>query len=150
MKNYTMFEIERQVPNFFSKGAKRFFNSKINMQQFAKYGFFITSEKYDENSDRLYSIRLFQISSSGKGTINTVNEFQAFSSLSKAQNELKKIVKLIDSIKESKSFLENEIINKCHYITYENGLYLLYAFLDEKQEDERVLKLDTQNNRYTF
>jgi len=150
MRNYTMFEIERFVPNFFSKEAKRFFNSKINMQQNAKHGFFITSEKFDENSDRLFSIRHFGFSSVGNPTINTVSEFQEFSSLGQSKKEFDKIVKLIDVIEKSGGFLESEILKKMHYITKENGLYFIYAFIDEKHEEEKVLKLDTKNMRYTF
>ena len=150
MKNYTMFEIERLVPNFFSKGAKRFFNSKINMQQFAKYGFFITSEKYDENAKREYTIRFFRKSSNNNYSIDSASEFQEFSSLGNATKELNKIIKIIDSIISTGGFLEKEIINKCHYITKENDLYCLYAYVDENEEEEKSLKLDTKNNKYTF
>lgn len=150
MKNYTMFEIERFVPNFFSKEAKRFFNSKINMQQNAKHGFFITSEKFDENSDRLYSIKHFGFSSVGNPTINTVSDFQEFLSLGQAKKELDKIIKAINAIKKDGGFLENEILNKMHYINKENGLYCIYAFMDAEQNDEKVLKIDTKEMRYTF
>lgn len=151
MKDYTMFEIERLVPNFFSKGAKKFFNSKINMQQFAKYGFFITSEKFDENSERLYSIRQFCYGgTTSRPTNNTVSDFQEFSSLGKAQKELAKIIKLIEIVKNDGCFLENTILNTMHYVNKENGLYCFYAFMDAEQEDEKVLKLDTKNMRYTF
>lgn len=88
MKNYTMYEIERGCPNFFTTGAKRFFNSRINMKQIAVNGFFITSEQFDHSTPRKYTIRQFN----GVDRIETIGEFQDYSTLAQAKKALKEML----------------------------------------------------------
>lgn len=63
---------------FFSEGAMRFFNSRIETRgKLIGDKYFITSEQFDEKSPRLYSVRSFEKKT---GDINTIGEFQEFAS----------------------------------------------------------------------
>lgn len=86
--------------HFFDKGSMRFFNSRI-----AEYGyngilcndketiysdlvFFVTSEKFDYKSPRLYTIRRLNRTT---GEIITVGEFQAYKTSSGANKKAQKL-----------------------------------------------------------
>jgi hypothetical protein len=58
--------------HFFDRSSKRFFRSRIG-QIVIGGRYFITSEQFDHNSARLYTIRECQ-----NGKIETVGEFQAY------------------------------------------------------------------------
>ena len=60
---------------FFEKGAMRFFNSRICPTVYKGDGgvFFITSEQFDHNSERKYTVRKVN----ADWTIRTVGEFNA-------------------------------------------------------------------------
>jgi hypothetical protein len=60
--------------HFFSDGAMRFFNSRVGDTVFQGNGgvFFVTSEQYDYNTDRKYTVREFNPET---GNINTVGDF---------------------------------------------------------------------------
>lgn len=81
-------EIERMAKgHFFDKQAMRFFNSRVAQYGYRKITctesetlyhnliFFVTSEKFDYKSPRLYTIRRLNTQS---GEIITVGEFQDF------------------------------------------------------------------------
>ena len=72
--------------HFFDAAAKRFFNSRIGQ---AVYGgrYFITSERFDHNSPRLYTIR-----ECVNGSIETVGEFQAYESSAQARAAIKRLL----------------------------------------------------------
>ena len=56
-------EIEKENPNFFSNGAKQFFKSRWTdwaIKQ-GRYAYFLTSEKFDHNTPREHTIRIFNI-----------------------------------------------------------------------------------------
>lgn len=72
---------EEKGQHFFERGAMRFFNSKIETKgDLIGNKYFITSEQFD-NSPRHYSVREF-IKDTGR--INTISEFNEFSSKSHA------------------------------------------------------------------
>lgn len=66
--------------HFFDRDTMRFFRSRIEKDQL-RFGqliddkYFITSEQFDEDSPRLYTVRKFN---SERGSMNTVGEFQEF------------------------------------------------------------------------
>ncbi|WZX99209.1 hypothetical protein NSQ26_07610 [Bacillus sp. FSL W7-1360] len=64
---------------FFSPGAMRFFNSKIETQP-TREGYFITSE-HPGDEVRRFTIRLFDLETSD---VHTVEEFQEFETLEDA------------------------------------------------------------------
>ena len=68
--------------HFFSPGSMRFFNSRLCHEVFpTKNGaYFITSEKFDYKSPRLYTVRFFDLNDD----IKTVGEFQAFETKAQA------------------------------------------------------------------
>ncbi len=77
---WTMSQVERYNSNrnyyFFYPESKRFFNSRI--QTTPPYGgrVFVTSERMNWNSQRLYSVRVIHPT----GNIETVGDFQGFTS----------------------------------------------------------------------
>lgn len=60
---------------FFEKGAMRFFKSRV--QTIPPYGgsIFVTSEKYDWKSPRLYTVRAILLN----GSIRSLSDFQEYS-----------------------------------------------------------------------
>lgn len=80
--------------HFFSDGALEFFNSKVYPNTRAAvdalgvtYGtLFVTSEQYDCNSPRLYSLRLFHHETK---LIDTIGEFQAYRTLDRALSAMR-------------------------------------------------------------
>ena len=145
MQKYTLNEIMRKNENFFSRESMKFFNSKINMNQQTQNNFnmFITSEKFDYNSPRLYTIRMFL----KENYICTFSDFQQFETLSQAKKELKKLTNIFKDIENNECFLENEIINNLKYVDYKNDIYIL----EGKVENEtKILKIDTDNKRWFY
>lgn len=78
--------------HFFDDGAMRFFNSRILWDSWAISGgviYFVTSEQFDYNSPRLYSLR--------KGDLwnprdtDTIGEFQQYETRAQAVYALRKI-----------------------------------------------------------
>lgn len=65
--------------HWFSKDTMSFFNSKIE-SEVLKGKYFITSEQFNTDAPRLYSIRV----ADDAGRINTVGEFQAYRTKAKA------------------------------------------------------------------
>lgn len=80
----------RQIGNhWFERGTMRFFNTKIESGLIGgKY--FITSERYNENSPRLFTVRRAE----PDGTIGTVGEFQAYRSREDAREAIKAAMKV--------------------------------------------------------
>jgi len=72
--------------HFFDKDTMRFFKSKIHSRQLIDDKYFITSEQFDYDTPRLYTIREFDQES---GDIGTVGEFQQFRSVKEAKDFLK-------------------------------------------------------------
>ncbi len=74
---------------FFSKGAMRFFNSRIlwaTLSPTAEGFAFITSEQFDHNSPRLYTVREWRVSTS---SIEELSDFQQFETRAQAVAHLK-------------------------------------------------------------
>lgn len=68
---------------FFTPDAMRFFNSRV--LEGVYYGrYFITSEKFDSNSPRLYTIRMID----EERDIQTVGDFQAYKTPAQARKAL--------------------------------------------------------------
>lgn len=94
-------EIERRSKgHFFEKGAMRFFNSRVAQYGYRKVTctnsetlyhnlvFFVTSERFDYKSRRLYTIRRLNLES---GEIITVSEFQQYKTSSHANKVAQKM-----------------------------------------------------------
>ena len=64
---------------FFSPSAKRFFSSRIHSEVYNGC-VFVTSEKFDWKSPRLYTVRKIE----SDGSITTLGDFQGFDTRSKA------------------------------------------------------------------
>jgi hypothetical protein len=72
--------------HFFERGAMKFFKSRIESGLIAGR-YFITSEQFDENSQRKFSVRRAE----EDGSVKTVPEFQAFSSIEDARDYIKTV-----------------------------------------------------------
>lgn len=72
--------------HFFDADTLRFFNSRI-LGGVIGDGYFITSEKYDYNSPRLYTIR----HANADGSISTVGEFQHYETAHAARKDAHKL-----------------------------------------------------------
>jgi hypothetical protein len=97
-------QIERMVTeknkNFFSAGAKRFFNSRTLDNGVIVNGFllFITSEKFDHRSPRNYTVRKFRIKT---GDIWTIGEFNHIITIAAARKYLQLEINEILNQKEA-------------------------------------------------
>jgi hypothetical protein len=72
---------------FFSPSSMRFFRSKIASQSVINGRYFITSEQFDANSPRLYTIRI----ANDDGSIDTVGEFQGYETVEAAKRAAKNL-----------------------------------------------------------
>lgn len=83
----TIEQIKRANANagqhFFCASALRFFKSRVNDQVFSGPGgvFFVTSERYDWDSPRLYTVR----QAMPNGHIETPDEFQQYGNMRAAK-----------------------------------------------------------------
>lgn len=68
---------------FFSAGAMRFFDSRIHRKVYAGR-YFITSERYDAETPRLYTIRR----ANDDGSIDDVSEFQQYKTAHEAHHAI--------------------------------------------------------------
>jgi hypothetical protein len=66
---------------FFERDTMKGFNSRIHGTANDK-GFFITSEQFDENSPRLYTLRRIDFTT---GDVDTVGKFQQYNTLADAR-----------------------------------------------------------------
>jgi len=82
----SMTDIRHSHPgNWFDKGTMQWFNSRIESKVI--YGrFFISSEQYDDETPRLYTIRY----ATDQGDIETLGEFQDYKTPAAARTALKK------------------------------------------------------------
>ena len=62
---------------FFSRGAMQFFRSRIEGGML-RGRYFITSEQYDDDSPRLYTVRAVSRDENGRLSIDTVGDFQGY------------------------------------------------------------------------
>ena len=75
----------RAVDNkFFTKGAMEFFRSKIETGIIGGV-YFVTSEQFDDETPRLYTVRKAERQENGRLSIETVGEFQAHATLAEAK-----------------------------------------------------------------
>jgi hypothetical protein len=75
--------------HFFDASSMRFFRSKIASKRVFGGRYFITSEQFDWDSPRLYTIR----EAKPDGRIETVQEFQKFATVEQAKRAAEKLVK---------------------------------------------------------
>lgn len=75
--------------HWFSPDTIRFFNCRVLPTVYGGH-YFITSEKYDYNSPRLYTIRFV----SSDGSIDTVGDFQYYETAGQAKKAIKEASKL--------------------------------------------------------
>jgi hypothetical protein len=69
---------------FFSAGAMRFLNSKIE-GGIIQGRYFVTSEQCDDDSPRLFTVRVVSRDEAGRLSIDTVGEFQGYASKTEAR-----------------------------------------------------------------
>lgn len=74
--------------HFFERDTMKFFSSRIESGLY-KGRYFVTSEQYDSESPRLYTVRHAR----EDGTIHTVGEFQHFKTRRDAKRECRAITK---------------------------------------------------------
>ena len=83
---YSIDDVKRlHTKYFFSKDSMRFFNSRLVNEVYpSNHGkvYFITSEKYDYKSPRLFTLRAIEVTT---GNIDIIGEFQAYTSKSTAE-----------------------------------------------------------------
>lgn len=79
---------ERAGKHFFEASTMRFFRSRILPDVYGGR-YFITSEQFDRDSPRLYTIREVN----EHGGIDTVGEFQQYDTLDKARRAARKLAK---------------------------------------------------------
>ena len=72
--------------HFFDSDTMRFFRSRI--LSYIEENYFITSEKFDDGSPRVYTVRI----ALEDGTIHSVSEFQQFKTIAQAKAFIKKLV----------------------------------------------------------
>lgn len=74
---------ESHSPYFFTPDTMRFFKSRLAsyIRHVSGGVIFITSEKYDDNSPRLYTVRMF----TRDGRINELSEFQEYKTIEAAK-----------------------------------------------------------------
>lgn len=73
---------------FFEKATMRFFNSRIE-SGILKGRFFITSERFNEDTPRLFTLREVK----PDGEVETLGEFQEFTTIQEAKEYLKNHLK---------------------------------------------------------
>ncbi|MHB1643515.1 MAG: DUF7447 family protein [Acidithiobacillus sp.] len=71
--------------HFFDASAMRFFNSRVCRKVIGNY--FVTSERFDQNSPRRYTLR----SVDDRSWIDTIGEFQAFATSREAYRQAKRL-----------------------------------------------------------
>lgn len=74
--------------HYFDRDTMWFFRSRIVRNSWASDGYFITSEQFDDNTPRKYSIRKGDLSSF---SVASVGEFQAYATLRDARKALNAI-----------------------------------------------------------
>lgn len=72
--------------HWFDKSTLRFFRSRVGRKLY-RFKYFITSEKFSYDSERLFSIR--EVKKDGR--IETVGEFQAYRTRSAAMAAIKRL-----------------------------------------------------------
>jgi hypothetical protein len=77
--------------HFFDRDTMRFFKSRIapGINHTEQGITFITSEQFDDNTPRMYTLRILRSS----GAIDELSDFQEFSTLSKARKAAKEYAK---------------------------------------------------------
>lgn len=78
---------ERAGQHWFSPDTMRFFNSRV-LSGVIGGRYFITSERYDDGSPRLYTIRV----AADDGTIDTVGDFQGYTSANAARRAAEELI----------------------------------------------------------
>lgn len=76
--------------HFFDAGATRFFKSRYPQTGIVKdnKAYFVTSEQFDYNSPRLYTVRVCDMET---GIVDTIGEFQQYQTSKQAQATIKDI-----------------------------------------------------------
>ena len=78
--------------HFFDPSTMRFFNSRL-CGGCDSLGFFVTSERFDAATPRLYTVRRLRIG----GEVDTVGEFQAYATLRQARAAIRRLRKEADA-----------------------------------------------------
>lgn len=85
---------EKAGKYWFSKDTLRFFKSRVAPVAYTtrdgKTAYFVSSEKFDHDTPRLYTVRMCDLTT---GEIDTVGKFQAYKSQAAATYHAKKLAK---------------------------------------------------------
>lgn len=93
MKTINILQVKQaHTGHWFSSGAMKFFDSRIPQTAIMENGkaYFVSSERFDYNSPRLYSIRVCDMSS---GKIDTIGEFQQYATSKQAYAGIKSFLR---------------------------------------------------------
>jgi len=77
--------------HFFDRGVTRFFKSRYPQTGIVRdnKAYFVTSEQFDYNSPRLYTVRVCDMET---GIVDTVGEFQQYRTSAQARAAIKAII----------------------------------------------------------
>lgn len=95
MEYISMAEVKYKANGyFFSDGATRFFNSRYpqNAYRIGDKAYFVTSEKFDYKSPRLFTVRFLDLKT---GNVDTLGEFQAYTTKAQALGVIKRLDKAV-------------------------------------------------------
>jgi hypothetical protein len=81
---------------YFSPDTMAFFNSRVEGPEVFGGRYFVTSEQYEIDHPRLYTVR----EASENGRIDTVGDFQAYETLEEAQDAARRAAEVIEQARE--------------------------------------------------
>lgn len=92
---------DRYGSHYFTPNTLRYFSSRVHRTVYGER-FFVTSEQYDDESPRLYSIRSFTIDAQrGRIDFDTVGEFQAYDTRREAHSAARTLARAMKHLSES-------------------------------------------------
>ena len=118
MKHYYIEDIQTEAEkagsHFFDADTKRFFNSRICETTYTdgSLWYFVTSEKYDYKSSRLYTVRSW--TPENPRNFDDVSGFQAFKTKAQAVSFIKKI----SGVLTWKQIKSNEPMKEAQFYSY--------------------------------
>lgn len=114
--------------SWFGKDEMRFFNTRL-LGSPNRYGMFVTSEKPNDNSPRMYSIRAFVPATN---QIATIGDFRRIGSESAAYTLKERIAARLDELQNDADLIR--VFKNLHTGEWKDGKLILWSImLDNKQ-----------------
>ena len=82
---------DRAGGNWFSRGALRFFASRLVFTDLVRAGLFVSSERFNDRTPRLYTVRV----ALAEGSIETVGQFQGHQTRRAALREVERLAAIL-------------------------------------------------------